>query len=144
MCTGRASGGVYTGTNPDCAKQCVAKGAKIVLIVPDKKRILIVANQAAAKGNIGDYVEVTGEVDPGTKPLRIDSLKMLAEGRAMCDPASKFSQIEILDRPACWRCCPPTTASCVLPPVAVPFLASATMASLTPATSSFVRTLQRR
>src|SRR5260370_27813614 len=29
---GRASGSVYTGTNPECAKQCVAKGAKIVLI----------------------------------------------------------------------------------------------------------------
>jgi hypothetical protein len=59
---GRASSGVYTGTNPECAKQCVAEGAKIVLIVPDQKRVLIVANQAAAKGNVGDYVEVTGEV----------------------------------------------------------------------------------
>jgi hypothetical protein len=28
----------------DHARQCVAKGAKIVLIVPDRKRVLIVAN----------------------------------------------------------------------------------------------------
>ena len=82
---GRASGGVYTGTNPDCAKQCVAKGAKIVLIMPDQERVLDIANQAAAKSHIGDYVEVTGDVDQETKTLRIDSLKMLAEGRAKCD-----------------------------------------------------------
>src|SRR2546426_943372 len=82
---GRANGGVYTGTNPDCAKQCVAKGAKIVLVVPDQERLLNIANQAAAKSHIGDYVEVTGDVDQETKSLHIDSLKMLAEGRAKCD-----------------------------------------------------------
>jgi hypothetical protein len=82
---GRANGGVYTGTNPDCAKQCVAKGAKIVLIVPDQERVLNIANQAAAKSHIGNYVEVTGDVDRETKSLHIDSIKMLAEGRAKCD-----------------------------------------------------------
>lgn len=82
---GRAGSGVYTGTNPDCARQCVEKGAKIVLIVPDRKRVLNIANQAAAKSNIGNYVEVTGEVDPETTALHINSLKMLTEGSAMCD-----------------------------------------------------------
>src|SRR5438309_9541413 len=68
---GRANGGVYTGTNPDCAKQCVAKGAKIVLVVPDQKRVLDITNQAAAKNHIGDYVEVTGGVDEETKSVHI-------------------------------------------------------------------------
>ena len=82
---GRANGGVYSGTNPDCAKQCVAKGAKIVLIVPDQKRLLSIANQGTAKSNIGDYVEVTGVVDQQANSVHIDSLKMLTEGRAKCD-----------------------------------------------------------
>src|SRR5260370_10505656 len=82
---GRASGGVYTGTNPECAKQCVAKGAKIVLIVPDQKRLLSIANQGTAKSNIGDYVEVTGVVDQQANSVHIDSLKMLTEGHAKCD-----------------------------------------------------------
>jgi hypothetical protein len=89
---GRANGGVYTGTNPDCAKQCVAKGAKIVLVVPDQKRVLNIANQAAAKSHIGDYVEVTGDVDQETKSLHIDSLKMLAEGHAKCDLPKRSSK----------------------------------------------------
>ena len=82
---GRANGGIYTGTNPDCVKQCVAKGEKIVLVVLDQKRVLNIANQANAKSHIGDYVEVTGDIDQETNSLHIGSLKMLAEGRAKCD-----------------------------------------------------------
>ena len=79
-----AKGGAYTGTNPVCAKQCVAKGAKIVLILPDQKEILDIANQDAVKENIGNYVEVTGSPDKRKGTLHIDSVKMLEEGKAMC------------------------------------------------------------
>ncbi len=82
---GRAASGVYTGTNPDCAKQCVAKGKKIVLILPDEKEVLNITNQEIAKANIGDYVEVTGTVEEQTKTLHIDSLKRITQGRAICD-----------------------------------------------------------
>ena len=54
-------GGVYTETNPDCAKGCVAKGSKIVLIVPDEKTIFGVENRGIAKKHVGDYVEVSGK-----------------------------------------------------------------------------------
>jgi hypothetical protein len=81
---GRAKSGVYSGTNPDCAKRCVAQGKRIVLIVPDEKSVLDIANQDAARENIGDEVQATGTIDPGTKALHIDSLKMLSPGRAMC------------------------------------------------------------
>ena len=81
---GRASSGVYTGTNPDCAKRCVAQGRRIVLIVHGEKKILDITNQDAARGNIGDEVQVTGTIDAGTKGLHIESLKMLSPGRAMC------------------------------------------------------------
>ena len=62
----------------------VAQGKKIVLIDPAAKEILNIVNQDAARENIGDYVEVTGALDPQTKTLQIDSLKMLSKGKAMC------------------------------------------------------------
>ena len=83
---GRANGGIFTGTNPDCAKKCIASGAKMVLIVPDRKKLLLVANPEAAKTHIGDFVEVTGSVDASAKTLHIDTLKLITKGVAMCDP----------------------------------------------------------
>ena len=54
---GRARGGLYTGTNPICAKKCVREGKKMVLLDPDKKRVLTIENPDVAMENIGDYVE---------------------------------------------------------------------------------------
>lgn len=89
---GRASSGVYTGTNPDCAKRCVREGKKMVLVDPDHKRLLTIENPDAATERVGDYVEISGEVDDQAKTLRIDSMKLLEKGRAMCDvPAKKKS-----------------------------------------------------
>ncbi|HEV2196706.1 MAG TPA: hypothetical protein VGR55_14070 [Candidatus Acidoferrum sp.] len=89
---GRAHDGVYTGTNPDCAKRCVHDGKKIVLVDPEGKRLLFIANQDAARERVGDYVEISGEVDDQAKTLRVDSMKLLEKGRAMCDvPAKKKS-----------------------------------------------------
>ena len=71
--------GQVAGCTPErilsCAKQCVAKGAKIVLIVPDQKRLLSITNQGTAKRNIGDYVKVIGMVDQQANSIHIDSLK---------------------------------------------------------------------
>lgn len=87
---GRASSGVFTGTNPECAKKCIASGAKMVLIIPDQRMLLTVANPGAAKANVGDFVEITGSVEAKTKTLHIDSLKLLTKGAAMCGlPAKK-------------------------------------------------------
>lgn len=89
---GRAKSGLYTGTNPDCAKRCVSEGKKIVFVDPDHKRLLSIANQDIAKERVGDYVEISGDLDEQAKTLRIDSLKLLEKGRAMCDvPAKKKS-----------------------------------------------------
>ncbi|HKF50685.1 MAG TPA: hypothetical protein VKB26_00110 [Candidatus Acidoferrales bacterium] len=86
---GRANGGTFTGTNPECAKKCIASGAKMVLIAPDQRKLLTVANPSAAKANIGDFVEVTGSVEAKTKTVHIDTLKMLTKGAAMCDAPAK-------------------------------------------------------
>ena|SRR5580692_6445893 len=82
---GRAQSGTFTATNPDCAKECVAKGKKIVLIDPERKMIFVVVNQDLAKKNVGDYVEIAGHMDLQAKTVRVDSLKLLETGTATCD-----------------------------------------------------------
>ncbi len=89
---GRAKSGIYTGTNPECAKKCVGDGKKIVLVDPDHKRLLVIVNQEAAKERVGDHVEINGDLNEQDKTLRVDSVKLLEKGRAMCDvPAKKKS-----------------------------------------------------
>jgi hypothetical protein len=86
---GRAEDGTYTATNPRCAKECVAKGKKIVLVDPQGKRVVVISNPDIAKKNVGDEVEITGQVDAQTKTLHADSLKFLEKGTAMCAAPAK-------------------------------------------------------
>jgi hypothetical protein len=81
----RATGGIYTGTNPECANRCVGEGKNVVLILPEQKEILLITNQEIAKKNVGDYVEVTGNILHDNSSLHISTLKLLEHGRAMCD-----------------------------------------------------------
>jgi hypothetical protein len=81
---GRASSGLYTATGPRCANECVAAGKKIVLVDPKEKQILLITNQAAARKFVGDRVEIAGDVNANAKTLRVESLKLLDKGVAMC------------------------------------------------------------
>jgi hypothetical protein len=90
--SGRAVSGVYTGTNPDCAKKCVHEGKRIVLIDPDRKRLLVIVNRDAAVGRVGDYVEISGDLDEKALTLHIDSLKLLEIGKEMCYVPPKKKQ----------------------------------------------------
>ena len=81
---GRANGGKFTGGNPDCAKKCVAEGSRIVLALPDQKKLLVVINPEPAKSNVGNFVEATGTIDAESGTIEIRSLKMIEEGRAIC------------------------------------------------------------
>ena len=87
--SGRASSGVFTGTNPDCAKKCVREGKRIVLIEPDQKRLLSILNRDLALEHVGDYVEIRGNLDAQAKTLHIDSIKLIEKGSAMCDAPPK-------------------------------------------------------
>lgn len=84
---GRATSGMFSGTNPRCARECVAKGRKIVLIDPERKTIFAIDNPALAKKNVGDYVEIKGQTNLQAKTIRIESLKMLSAGVASCERA---------------------------------------------------------
>jgi hypothetical protein len=80
----RARYGTYAAPGLTCTRECISKGKKIVIIDPDGKRVLVIENQDIAKKNVGDYVEIIGNVDPKTKLLHADSLKFLDKNRAMC------------------------------------------------------------
>jgi hypothetical protein len=84
----RAKGGLYTATNADCAKECVAKGKKIVLIDPQHKKVVDISNQDAVKKNVSDYVELAGTVDAQNQ-FHVESLKFLDKNRAMCGVPEK-------------------------------------------------------
>jgi hypothetical protein len=72
----------------------VRDGKKIVLVDPDQKRLLTIANQDAAMERVGDYVEIGGNVDEQARTLRIDSLKLLEKGPAMCDvPPNEYALV---------------------------------------------------
>ena len=91
----RAANGTYTATGLTCTKECIAKGKKIALIDPQGKRVLVLANQEIAKKNVGDFVEIKGEIDAQSGMLRADSLKFLDKNRAMCEvPAKKAAAAE--------------------------------------------------
>lgn len=80
----RATAGVYTATNPVCAKQCIKEGKKIVFVDPTARMVLDISNQEAARNNIGDEVSVLGSMKPNSNVLQINSLKLISHGIAEC------------------------------------------------------------
>ena len=80
----RANGGVFTNTNPDCARQCVAKGKRIVLIDPEHKVVLDIDNQDAVRDRVGDLVEVAGTLDASGRVLHVGPVKLIETGVASC------------------------------------------------------------
>lgn len=65
----------------DCAKKCVEKGEKAVLVTDSDKKVLAIDNQDAVKAHAGHHVSVTGTLNGDT--LHVDKVAMLEE------PASK-------------------------------------------------------
>jgi hypothetical protein len=59
------------------------------LVDSDQKRLLIIVNRDIAVERVGDYVEISGDLDEQARTLHIDSLKLLEKGRAMCDVPPK-------------------------------------------------------
>ena len=62
-------------TNADCAKKCMEKGAKMVVVTDGDEKVLTVANPDALTDHLGHHVAVTGEVSGDS--IHVDSVKML-------------------------------------------------------------------
>jgi hypothetical protein len=82
--SGRANGGVYTGTNPDCAKRCIGEGTAMVLVDDKAKALYEIANPELLKPQIGNYVEVRGVLDKQSNTLKVEKVKLLQVGTAQC------------------------------------------------------------
>ena len=75
--SGRAKGGLYTATNPDCARQCIEKGSPVVLIAEQQKALYVVKGYADAKNDLGYKLEVSGTLDEASNMLTVTSVKHL-------------------------------------------------------------------
>lgn len=64
-----------SASHADCAKKCLAKGAKVVVVTDDDKKVLAVENPDALKGHEGHHVAVTGHINGDS--IHVESLKML-------------------------------------------------------------------
>jgi hypothetical protein len=82
---GRAQSGVYTGTNPDCAKRCIGEGETMVLVDDKAKTLYDVANPALLKREVGNYVRVKGTLDKKSNTLNVEKVTLLQVGRAACE-----------------------------------------------------------
>jgi len=64
----------------DCAKKCIEKGEKAVLVTDSDKKVLKIDNQDAVTAHAGHHVSVTGTVKGDT--LHVDKVAMLEEPAA--------------------------------------------------------------
>lgn len=79
----RVAAGRIEPSNPECAKQCVKDGSKLMFLSETDKALFEVKNPAAQVKNIGWYVELAGSTDD-KKVLTVNTLKRLSEVNASC------------------------------------------------------------
>jgi hypothetical protein len=89
----RGNSGVYTATNPDCARKCIEKGSAVVFIAEQEGAIYTVKNYAGAKDDIGYKIEVTGTLDEEARSLTVKSVKRLQPVSASCSRAATRAKV---------------------------------------------------
>ena len=80
----RAAAGVFTITNPDCAKSCLEKGAAPVFISEQARAIFQVKDYSSIIADLGYHLEIQGTVDEAAKTIAIRDVKRLAYQGAAC------------------------------------------------------------
>jgi len=63
--------------NADCAKKCVADGAKLVVVAEKDDHVYTVDNQDAVADHAGHYVTISGKIDGDN--LHVDTVTMLKQ-----------------------------------------------------------------
>jgi len=80
----RAANGDLRPSNPVCAKQCIAQGSEPVFISEQGKQLLKVKNYSSVTEDLGYHLEVTGQIDPASKTITIETVKRLGDAGASC------------------------------------------------------------
>jgi hypothetical protein len=88
----RAAAGVFTITNPDCAKSCLEKGAAPVFISEQAKAIFQVKDYSSIIDDLGYRLEIQGAVDEAAKTIAIRNVKRLAYQGAACARPRKSAE----------------------------------------------------
>jgi hypothetical protein len=70
-----AACGAKNKMNAQCAKKCIAKGAKMVVVTDGEDKVLTVDNPGALEGHEGQHVAVTGKVKGDS--IHVDSMNLL-------------------------------------------------------------------
>ncbi len=87
----RAAGGIFTATNPDCAKKCIEKGGAAVFISEQAKAIFTVKDYPSVVDQLGFHVEVTAIVDEDAKTISVKDVKHLSRVGLACARPKKTS-----------------------------------------------------
>jgi len=80
----RAANGIFSATNPDCARSCIEKGSAPVFISEQAKAIFRVKDYSSVFEDLGYHIEIQAVVDEAAKTIRISNVKRLAYQGAAC------------------------------------------------------------
>jgi hypothetical protein len=67
-----------------CVKKCLDEGAPAVFISEQARAIYEVRGLPSVKDDVGNYLEINGEVDERAKTISVKSVKRLSEVTASC------------------------------------------------------------
>jgi hypothetical protein len=89
--SGRAKSGVFTQTNPDCAKRCIEEGAPAAFISATEKAVFQVKDYSSVVADLGYQVEVVGAIDDAGKTITVKSVRRLSsyQGPSCSRPVKK-------------------------------------------------------
>jgi len=80
----RAASGIFTATNPDCARRCIEKGAAPVFISEQAKAVFTVKDYPGVIADLGYRLEVVATVDEAAKTLSIKKVTRVSEAGPAC------------------------------------------------------------
>jgi len=86
----RAASGLFTATNPDCAKTCIQNGAAPAFIAEQQHAVFTVMDSPPIIDHLGYHVQVRAAVENAARTIRILEVKQLSfDGAACARPRKK-------------------------------------------------------
>src|ERR1041385_3788247 len=73
----RAASGIFTATNPDCAKNCIKAGSPAVFISEQAKAVLKVKGYTGVQDDLGYHVEIQGNLSQAGDEIEVTGVKHL-------------------------------------------------------------------
>ena len=75
---GRLAAPTLTQSNPECARQCIEKGAAPVFISEQARAIFRVKDYSSVIENLGYHLEITGRIDQAAKTISVQDVKRIS------------------------------------------------------------------